>query len=469
MASRLKDKRGEPAVRIALAHFRVGETDGVSLEMEKWRIVLERLGHEVLFLAGSQGTTDTPTHIIEELHYKHPLNEKFVKNAYDHLKDYPTEAAFQQEIRAFSSRMEQKLVDFIKRERIDRVVSNNIWSLGWNLPAGLAFTEAAEKTGIPFFSHHHDFYWERERYHRPTCSFVTEWLNTYFPPNRPNVHHVVINRIAQQELKKRRGIDATVVPNVFDFEAPTWRMDEYNRDFRHTIGLSEDDLVILQATRIAERKAIELGIDFVAQLQSNQHTLENNRLYNGKKWGSENHRIVYLLAGLPESSAAYVEQLKGKAAALGVDMRFIGSHIEHSRKTIGGKKIYSLWDAYVHADFITYPSILEGWGNQLLEAVFAKVPMLVYEYPVYLTDIKDHPFSFISLGSTHTRSDSGLVEVDPAVTRQAAAEAAEILTDHERYGAITERNFTIAKKHYSYEALTAYLVKLVEPVTTIQS
>ena len=34
--------------RIALCHFRVGETDGVSLEMGKWRQVLERLGHEVV-------------------------------------------------------------------------------------------------------------------------------------------------------------------------------------------------------------------------------------------------------------------------------------------------------------------------------------------------------------------------------------------------------------------------------------
>ncbi len=31
-------------MNIALTHFRVGETDGVSLEMDKWKIVLEKWG-----------------------------------------------------------------------------------------------------------------------------------------------------------------------------------------------------------------------------------------------------------------------------------------------------------------------------------------------------------------------------------------------------------------------------------------
>ena len=34
-------------MNIAMTHFRVGETDGVSLEMDKWKTVLERNGHTV--------------------------------------------------------------------------------------------------------------------------------------------------------------------------------------------------------------------------------------------------------------------------------------------------------------------------------------------------------------------------------------------------------------------------------------
>lgn len=37
-------------MRIALAHFRVGETDGVSLEMDKWKMQLEKWGTPAFIL-----------------------------------------------------------------------------------------------------------------------------------------------------------------------------------------------------------------------------------------------------------------------------------------------------------------------------------------------------------------------------------------------------------------------------------
>ena len=35
-----------------------------------------------------------------------------------------------------------------------------------------------------------------------------------------------------------------------------------------------------------------------------------------------------------------------------------------------GRKVYTLWDLYHHADFVTYPSTYEGFGNALLEAIY---------------------------------------------------------------------------------------------------
>lgn len=32
---------------------------------------------------------------------------------------------------------------------------------------------------------------------------------------------------------------------------------------------------------------------------------------------------------------------------------------------------------------MTYPSLREGWGNQFIEAVFAKLPVVLLEYPVW--------------------------------------------------------------------------------------
>jgi hypothetical protein len=45
-------------MKIALCHFRVGETDGVSLEMDKWKKALEQNGHEVFYIAGSSGNCE---------------------------------------------------------------------------------------------------------------------------------------------------------------------------------------------------------------------------------------------------------------------------------------------------------------------------------------------------------------------------------------------------------------------------
>lgn len=54
-------------MNIALIHFRVGETDGVSLEMDKWKKQLIRMNHRVYYIAGNP--YDDDTFVIKELAY----------------------------------------------------------------------------------------------------------------------------------------------------------------------------------------------------------------------------------------------------------------------------------------------------------------------------------------------------------------------------------------------------------------
>lgn len=450
-------------MNIALCHFRVGETDGVSLEMEKWKKVLEDMGHNVYFLAGSSGTSKS--YIIPELHYKSEENNKFVKNAYEKLEDYKNEEEFEKDILSYAARIERGLEKFIKDHDIDVLVPNNIWSLGWGIPAAIAFDNVIKRLGIKCVAHHHDFSWEREKYSKPTCHFVKEVLNTYFPPKHDLIKHVVINKLAQEQMKIRKGLDTTVVPNVFDFDAPVWDKDDYNKDFRDKIGLRENDIMILQATRIAERKAIELAIDVVGELvkEGNRKVLEEKLLYDGRYDGrnfDRNSRIVLVLAGLPESEGNYIELLIERANKKNVELLFINDIIEHSRCEIDGKKCYSLWDAYVFADLITYPSILEGWGNQFLEGLFAKKPMIVYEYPVFKSDIKELGFNIVSLGSTHIKDENNLAKIDYEIVKNAAKESIKLLTDAAYRNNFVEENFSLAKEYLSYKSLARILSKL---------
>jgi glycosyltransferase involved in cell wall biosynthesis len=299
-----------------------------------------------------------------------------------------------------------------------------------------------------------------------TCGTAAELVDLYLPPRDSLAKQVVINSLAQKQLLKRKGIQATIIPNVFDFEAPPWVPDEYNCDFRARIGLKEDDIMILQATRIVTRKGIELAIEFVKALgnPTRRSQFKKKGLYDGRKF-DDNSRIVLVLAGyaLDDVTGRYKSLLTHKARELGVEIVFIEDIVGESRETRGDKKVYSLWDTYVFADFVTYPSLWEGWGNQLLEALKAKLPLMLFEYPVYEVDIKDNDFRVVSLGNQISgRDEHGLVTIDPEIIAKTADQAVEFLTDAELRQETVDHNFRMAKRYYSMDALHIYLRQMMD-------
>jgi len=424
-------------VKIGLMHYRVGETDGVSLEMEKWKTVLELMGHEVHFIAGE--LNGMKGFQLPSLGMDNQKNLFIHSNAFECLGIH-----LEQLKEIFDSYVTEIEEELMTLPKFDILIVNNMLSLGYNLAASVAITEYVAKTGTLLITHDHDFYWERERYSKPTCSFVAEILERYFPPKLKDSKHVTINKIARDELKRRKGIDSTIVPNVFDFDQDEWKIDDYNGDLRERLGIPNDDIVILHATRIVERKAIEIAMDFVAEfckLNSNVH---------------------FVVAGFPEKdSIDYYEKLKRKAEAMPFKTYFIHDLISSRRKIENRKKFYSLWDAYAICDAVTYTSILEGWGNQLIEAVFAKKPLVVVEYPVYKTDIVPLGFKFISLGSDyHFDEMSGFYKISDDILKESAEELFKLLKDADKKNQVTEYNFTIGKKHLSLQALQKYVSML---------
>ena len=439
-------------MNIALCHFRVGETDGVSLEMDKWKKALEQEGHNVLFIAGSAGRV--AAEIILELHYQHPINNRIVENAYGGANDYQSIEKFEEEINRLAGKIEAGLLSIIEDHQIDILVPNNILSLGWGLPAGIAFTKAIEESGVRAICHHHDFHWERDRYANPNFDFIPDLLKTFFPPSHSRISHVCINSLAQSELKSRYGIEADVVPNVFDFEIQEFDIDDYNQNMRSDFGIGSNEIICLQATRVVERKAIELAIDFVAEFNQNNSKLFSEEPNTNNRWPSSSKAIL-VLAGKTESHA-YYDRLMTYAKKSGVMILDISNRISHQRGSAKGKKIYSLWDAYTMADLITYPSVLEGWGNQLLEAVVAKKPVVVYEYPVYKSDIQNYEFKLISLGDTH-QIRNGWVTIDQEKMKEAAEEVARYLSDGDSRQRLVDENYGIAQKSFSIARLRTML------------
>jgi len=440
--------------KIGIFHYQLGLTDGVSLEVEKWKKVLERMGHRVQLFAGRFGADQGV--LVPELYHHMPEIEEINQNVLG-LSHSLTTTALGVQISEQKEKAKAALKKVITENDLDLLIVDNIWSVAMNIPAAIALKEIQAELGLPAIAHHHDFYWEKKIKPDLGDPLVKGILDNDLPPTSADIKHVVINSLAQASLEGYKGIHSTIIPNVFDFDGPDWNVDSYNQDFRQAIGVNEGDICILQATRVIPRKGIELAIDLVAALNAPQRRemLQERGLADGRAFTPEN-KIVLVLAGYDREdlTGSYLQRLKVKAEELGVDLRHIDTLVGPVRDDTSGKKIYSFWDTYTIADLITYPSLWEGWGNQLLEAFRAKLPVVLFEYPVYLEDIKDKGFDVISLGSViKSRDRLDLAEISTKILQDAADECVVCLTDRQVREQLVDKNYRIAKQNYAYETL----------------
>ena len=443
---------------IGVFHFQVGGTDGVSLEINKWKAILENMGHNVYLCGGDLGTASGT--LIKEMFHHLPESKRLNKNTFSRLSDFDPDG-YRQELDRMTAVLVEKFREFIQENYINLILAENVWCVGANPAVAPALDIVRKEFNLPAVAHNHDFYWERREGFSLTCAAAVELADKYLPPHDPAIKHAVINSLAQSELLERKGIPSVVVPNVFDFGTSAWKKDKYNRDLRAEIGLDKNDLMLLQATRIVSRKGIELAIDFTKTLKSPERLaiFKERGLYDGRPFTDES-RIVLVVVGYArdDGTGTYKDQLIKKAEHGGVELMFFEERVGAERGTIGDQKVYSLWDTYTAADMVTYPSLWEGWGNQFLEAVKAKLPLLVFEYPVYKVDIKNKGFNVISLGDQiRDFTEDGLARVEENIIKNAADQAVELLTDLKKRQTVVEKNFRIGQKHYSLEAIKTYL------------
>lgn len=401
-------------MKIAFISTRLAGTDGVSLETAKWATVLERMGHQIFSCAGELERGGPPDRSIPELHFRDEEAVAIGERAFGTTLPDPT---LVDRIQARAAQLKEALYAFIAEEKIDLLISENVLAIPMQVPLGVALRDLIASTDIPTIAHHHDFYWERERF-RTNC--ISDILESAFPPDLLSIRHVVINSLAQRDLKARRGIESACIPNVFDFNASPPKIDDFNADFRPAIGLTKEDILILQPTRVVPRKGIELSIELVRRLNDSRFKL-----------------VISHQAG--DEGFDYYHWLKDRATESGIELHSIADRIDTTRRMENGKKIYSLWDAYLHADLITYPSLYEGFGNALLETVYFKRPLFLNRYPVYQADIAPLGFDFI--------------EIDGQVTDEAVEQVRQAVADSNQRREIVERNFRLGREGFSYEVL----------------
>jgi glycosyltransferase involved in cell wall biosynthesis len=406
--------------RVGFVSTRFHGTDGVSLEAGKWARIFEGFGSRCFWMAG---LLDTPPEVsfLEELAYfRHPDVVDLQAGLFGRTTRHRQDTWRIDEMKA---QLKEALYAFIERFDIELLIAQNILAIPMHIPLGLAFTEVVAETGLPVIAHHHDFSWERERF---TMNGVGDYLAAAFPPTLPRIEHVVINSLAQRELARRFGLSSTLIPNVIDFETPPPAPDAYSADFREEIGLTPDDILFLQPTRIVARKGIEHAIELLRQLR-------------------DPRAVLVLSHPAGDEGNEYGQLLEERIAESGIRSLFVADRIGEARgRTSDGRKIYTLFDIYPHADFVTYPSLYEGFGNAFLEAVYFGRPVLVNEYAVYARDIGPLGFRTVSMSQL--------------VTREVVRETREVLDQPALRESWARHNYELGVRFFSHAVLRRKLL-----------
>ena len=406
---------------IGFVSTRFAGTDGVTLESSKWAEVLRKSDHTCYWFAGELDRNPNRSLLVPEAHFKDEQNV-WINDRIWGKKNRSPEVT--DKIHEIKSILKAHLRAFISQYSIDILVVQNALTIPMQVPLGVALTELIVETRIPTIAHHHDFYWERSRY---SVNAVGDFIRMAFPPNLHNIEHVVINSAAQEELALRTGISSTIIPNVLDFENPPAINGIKTQRLREFIGLKPEDIMVLQPTRVIQRKGIEHAIELIKELEDPRYKL-----------------VISHEAG--DEGYEYAEWLKNNAADQGVDLRLLNLDIDDpwgSEGSPSDSEKYTLLDVYPHADFITYPSLYEGFGNAFLEAIYFKKPLLINRYAIFVRDIEPQEFDLITM--------------DGFLSQKNISQVKEVLVSPERRQQMVETNYKIATRHYSYKVLSKKL------------
>jgi hypothetical protein len=428
-----------PSRHIGFISTRFAGTDGVSLETAKWATVLERMGHECFYFCGECDRPKEKSFVVPEAFYRHPTIDTINQIVYagrwgqmhegrrahpemkelhqDFFSVYIRPASVTKQVQDLKDYFKKHFYEYAYQFHLEVLIVENALTIPINLPLGLALTEFIAETGYPVIAHHHDFHWERQRFMNNS---VHDYLAAAFPPNLPSIRHVVLNSVQAYQLASRTGLAAMVVPNVMDFDSPPLPLDDYARSARSDLGLAPDQYLILQPTRIIQRKGIEHAIELTRRL------------------GLPAGLVISHAAG--DEGTDYEKRVRKFADLLGVTVNFESTVIGAKRGlTPDGRKIYTLGDIYPQADLVTYPSSIEGFGNAFLEAIYYKRPLVVNNYSIYEADIKPKGFQ--------------VIEFDGFISEKTMEDTRYVLTHPEQARQQCEYNYELARRYYSYTML----------------
>jgi len=408
--------------KVGFVSTRIAGTDGVSLETYKWYQVLDRNRYDCYFFAGELDTPADQSFLEPKAHFDDP-DIKEINDAC--FGTNSRKRSLSKRIHEIKDHLKSRLYEFRDKFELDLIIPENALAIPMNIPLGMAITEFVAETGIPAIAHHHDFRWERKRF---LINSIQDYLQYAFPPILSSMRHAVINSEAARQLSFRKGISNVIIHNVFDFANPP--PDSPNgTKLRDELGFEEDDLFVLQPTRIVPRKWIERAVELVSLLDLNKRRL-----------------VVSHEAG--DEGDMYAKKILEYARNLNVELVYMGEKVGSSRcfKT-NSDKGYTIDDVYQSSDLVTYPSGYEGFGNAFVEAIYFKKPIVVNRYSIFVEDIEPCGFEVIPFEGFVTEKTVERIKrfLEPEYRKETA-----------------DKNYELGKQYFSYEVLERDLLSLIE-------
>ncbi len=462
-------------------HFKLFGTDGVSLQSQELAKALRARGWQTLPCAcdvppGAEGLR------LPELSYQSPeavaLRERIFSPAAGASSPEPDGAALVDEITERARSIRQRVEDYLDAHQIPLLHIRNLMSLPYNLPATLALHGlAVDRPDIGFLMQHHDLYWEGPNARNFLTPYrqVSELMDRIMCPDLPNVRHVLINPLAAEALRARKGLDGTVVPDGFDFDRDAPPIDElaFRGKLRVLAGdprpVGAGDLVVAMPARVAINKAIELAIQFVAGLDRERAALESapgGVGMNRRRFTADSSVVLLLPQGEDlEDNREYFDRLVAYARHCKIKLAYGGDIVvPDSRFRPGDPERYPFYSTYQAVDLVCYPPEHEGFGNQAIEAVWAKRPLAVLEYPVFKRFVRDHIPHYISLGDTgqlgRVNEFPSLHQLRPGILGVAVKSTLALLADHELEKRWTDENFATLRAFCGMDTVAARYIRL---------
>lgn len=409
-------------LKVGILHSLIGKNDGVSIVIDQTIKTMVKkmeipLGN-IYYLAGhSPPRMNT---VLDDVFWHRNEDNRYIL---EHYSSEPPEG-FEERIREAALYAKDIIAEFIEENGLDVFIVHNSChpsNFVFAVAVGMYFEERrAEGLMLPrYLLWWHDSHFERKRFEG--CNEVIQKFLKYIPG--PDVDGIVFINTVQPEFGRkyleslgRDDIESyferktCIIPNTCDIPW-NWTglrdrglklvppQDQYNKTFFKDIGLLdeleakgeslESAVLLLQHTRVVERKRIDVAVDYAFGIQKRY------------KQDGTDKCVVLLISGHSgdehDSYREWVENyFKEKCDAepkVGkkVILIFGESLILPNREVLVNKKYYAFADipsiVAATGGMGTYFSEVEGFGNNLLEMMAMGLPVVLNRYSIYKSDL----------------------------------------------------------------------------------